>query len=405
MHSRISHKTLSLLLKGLVIVHLLLVISGCATTNQFVVAQYNTTATEKFPNLSVFYQHPPKALRTFCEEFDQKSLLHHCSLNDIGLNKFHNALDDSQLFEGVYYANQDVDYKLLISTAHYNHEGGDELGQAVIAGATLMLAPVIVNTDIKVDASLTWNGQVIKHMQYDLPFTNNITLFTAQQDHKQDMATSVVSHIIRDFQQENLFSASLLYQKLDATDYTTATLPETTRHFIRSDHYQFHHPFNGLMTRYTHKTFEFDHIDAFIYPIRHWDLNNDSFLLSEELDNYKREMEIYLKEAKFSELNIIEATQVSIENNNTKIPAAYLKATYQTDEQQSVTTILYIFRNKDKFVKVRSTYESEANLSDQVVTFSQELASRISVPDESLYMMKARKMLKEASLKEGLKSE
>ncbi|GAA6167263.1 hypothetical protein NBRC116591_10730 [Sessilibacter corallicola] len=376
-----------------------LLLAGCATNNQFVVAEYEKIVEEKFPPISVYYQTPPDELRQFCNVYKEKSALHDCFTNIIDLENFYDEFNDSKLFENVYYAEKDVDFKVLISTANYYHSSGADLGRAAIAGATLLLAPLTNPQDIKVEAAITWKDHVIQRYQYDIPFTAKASLFSTNRNPESDMAKSIASYLMKSFQESEVFTPEFLSKEIESSNYSDElTLPEFVGEYQFSEDIIFHNPLNGVVNRYTHQEFLFDYVDVFVYPVRHWDLNNGKALIEREIGIIKNEIDLLLQESNSSKAEFDEPEFYSVNSTEGKVSFAALSGDYLTEEKQRYKTVIYLYQEEDKFIKFRSTFEADAALGRQIKTFVDEVAGKIQVPEESLFMAQIRQSWRENAL-------
>jgi len=374
---------------------LLLILAGCTTPNQFEVAEYNQLLDNPHPPLSIYrYQNNPE-FREECHAYDQQSILHHCILDQLSFSKIQSEFIESGQFQQVNLGGNQSDYQLYLSIAGYNHEGGEEIGQAALAGATLLLLPMSVSANIKVDALLSWQGFELKRYRYDLPFTSNVSLLTANQDTDGDVAKMVASHLIKDFQEEDTFSSEFLLSSINASNYKeNLKTPDAAGAYLKTNEHLYHHPFQGLQSRYTHSDFPVDYIDSFVYPVRHWEIEDVELSLEREIQNIKDDIEIYARTYELKELVFNES---ELRRNVAEFPAIYyLKGTYQGEDGISYATYVYLGMQKDKLVKLRSTVEIQ---NDEVMNrveasfelFAQEYFEMVDVPDESLFMLKLRK--------------
>ena len=373
-----------------------LILTGCSSTNQIIVADYIIDSEKKLPSVTVFLQRPSEAFRQECETFDSKSVLHHCLLNRLNLSKFSQEIQQSGLFNDVFYANQDIDYRLLVTTGSYNLEGGDDLGSAIISGATLMLTPTIISTNIKVEASLYWYEYELKRFQYDLPVQLRASLFSLNQDTERDIAKSVASHILRDIQSEELFSPSYIAKILQSSDYKNSLkAPDQAENYLRYDTFIFNHPFQGAMVRYLEDAYPSDNIDVFVYPVRatSWESNEET--LSKEIANTKKDIELSNKENNVETVRVDNSNPLSFQRNGQVINALAFESEHHDSLYNEYISQTYLMIINDKFVKVRHTTLKGGSSRKDLGRFVQQIASNIVIPSESLFMAKVRKRWRE----------
>lgn len=385
--------------KGSVLALGFALLTGCATTNQFTVAEYDDLPDEKLPPVSIYFQTPSDELSEFCSNYDKQSAWHFCATNNVRLQYFYEEFKNTNLFENVYYAESDVDFNILISVANYSQTSGKSIGQNTLSAATLLIAPLTSKETYRVDAALVWNGELIEQYQQDIPFVANSNLFTADQNDSADIAKSITSHIVKDFQEKNVFAPENVGKKLNASNYTDGLiLPEYSSEYELNSRKVFHNPLYGSLGRYVHEQFDFDSIDVFVYPIRHWALDNSEKLLSRELEIVQKEINIFLKENDIPEAHFESPQLYSIDrviNGETeKLQITSVKGSYIVDNQTQINTVIYLYQLKDKYVKYRASYANDADLTDQIKRFVEVNAQELQVPEESLFMAKLRQSWK-----------
>ena len=385
-------------LKLVAVLALLHVLGGCSTTNQFVMAEYDEQPAEALPPMAVFYLRPSEEVTAACQAYDDKSMLHHCVINEFDLSYLATELADTQLFESIAYADDQYNYQLLVTTSAYNVEDSKELGSAVIAGATLMLAPISFSFDIRVDAVLTWNGAALKEYRFELPFTQKSSLLNMDQDAEADFAKSLASHFIQKFQQDDVFQPRLVYQKLEASNYEEQLfLPDQIGAYLEAEGQLYHHPFLGVQIRYIQPQFQFSRADIFVYPIRNSDWSNQQEILEAEADNFRKELALMEKEDYLQDLDIGEISFQQWDNDGQVLPVAVVKSDY-VEQQRPYRSFMYLFIQQDKFIKVRASHQQGAIADADVEAFVKRLSAGIRVPAESLFMARLRKNWRDEAL-------
>ncbi|WKT61586.1 hypothetical protein Q2E61_05195 [Microbulbifer thermotolerans] len=369
-------------------------LGGCAATNKFSVVEYQQTMDAKFPPLAVFSKVPDGDFRQRCEAVNKESLLKQCSFNTIDYSQIYQELSQSGLFESVHLANDAVPYQLLISSAMYDKTSAVELGQAAVAGATLMLAPVNTSWEIHIDAALTWHGHLIRRYQYEIPFTSSVNLFSEHGSMDRDQARAVVSRLIADFQKDEALSPGVLYRSLEASNYETELhLPEAVGEYLANPLVMFRHPLYGAQARYEHKQFQFDFVDVFVYPIPSWEWVDEKSVLARESLRVRKEMEYVEKEGQWKDLSLSDDTWKRWRRADQQVPVLELSGDFSTvADEARYHTYAYLFLLKDKFVKVRASFTGEGRGKKDVESFAREVLASIEVPDESRFMARVRKM-------------
>ncbi|MGH1372385.1 MAG: hypothetical protein ACRBBW_10140 [Cellvibrionaceae bacterium] len=371
-------------------------LGACAVTNEFQVVEYQTETASPLPPVSVFYKQPDTDFRRACKAYAEASVMDHCTINRVNMSAVADALYESRLFEAVDYRNEDSEYQLLVSSATYNNESGEDIGSAVVSGATLMLAPMSISTIIKIEAALVWRGMLVERYQFEVPFTQRMSLLTMDQNTDADLGKSIASHFLQKFQQDDIFSAEVLVGRLESSDYRKElVLPEQVGPFIKDDLYLYRHPFQGAQTRYVHDRFGFSYVDVFVYPIRqiHWE--SGDHILEKEVGNYRKDLELMEKELMMNDLAFEADSRELWHLGDGSQSVARVISRFRDQEAADMVSQMYLFHQKDKFIKVRATYESELETKPDVEGFVRELSASILVPDESLFMAKIRKRWRE----------
>ncbi|MCR8923445.1 hypothetical protein NO559_11715 [Dasania sp. GY-MA-18] len=370
----------------------LLLLTACSVNNQVPMAEYQQ-GLAKLPPVTVFFKRPDDDFRQACESFDRGSLLDHCYLNQLNLEKFYSELKAADVFENVLYANKDVGYQLLLSTARYHDEDAEELGSAVTAGLTLMIAPMIMTQHIKVNVALNWYGYALQQFEYELPLELRVSILNTQQDMERDIAKSIASHLLNDIQKGDYFSAAYLAQALQSSDYEAELqTPEVASNYQRDSIGYYHHPFQGAQLRYIHQSNNMDYIDVFVYPVRspYWEQERKD-LLAKEADHVKKDIELTHKELEFSDtaFNNYQFRRLPLAGGELEL--VYFENEYIDLLQNNNASKTYIMMLGDKFIKVRHTAIKGYSQQEEVDNFVTQLLNATKVPQESVFMAKLRK--------------
>lgn len=382
-------------MKYLTLMAIPMFLAGCATTNQATVAEYAEKPTATLPPVTVFLQHPLEEFQKNCEEFDRASTLQHCRLNRLDLGKFASELSNADVFEEVLYANQDVPYQIRVTTGVYNTEGGDDLASAAFAGATLMLAPMIISADIKVDAALYWHEYKLKQFQYNLSIEFQASLLSVDQDTDRDAARSVASHILRDVQSEELFSATYLATAIHSSDYEKdLSVPEVMGDYAQQEMRVFNNPLCGACVLYQKDTALADYIEISVYPIRAGRWQDEKNVLEKEIENLKKDMELSNKENAIELLRQSDNEVVIFPHPNATIDAVMFTTEVMDRLSNEYACQTYLMIMEDKFFRVQHTALNDVVSRAEVEDAVSQLVKSSEVPQESLFMAKLRKQLR-----------
>lgn len=370
-----------------------ILVAGCATNNQITLAPFVQDPGDKLPPVTVFLKRPSDTFSADCRAFADESVLNHCAVNTLNLSKFQQALKQTGAFEDVIFADDEVDYRLLVTTAVYNNGTGEEFGNAVVSGATLMLAPLVDSLQIRVEASLYWYGNELKSFHYDIPFEQRASLFSMNQDTESDIASSVASYILHDLQSESLFTPQALARQLHSTDYDVERqFPAEVGDYAYYGDHIFTHPFRGIQVRYLHSQRAADFVDVFVYPVRspYWQ-SDVATLLEKESTNIRRDVELVINEQQFTDLHFGNNHSDNWRIGDRKLPLLRFNHEYTDLVVNTFSSTTYLTIIEDKFVKLRHTGLKGAVDADAVEAFGKQMLEQIQVPPESLFMARVRK--------------
>lgn len=384
----------------IILVLLLAVVAqGCATTNQVSLAHFVSNPDEKLPVVTVFLKTPTDQFSEDCQAFDSRSRQHHCHTNTLDLMKLRSHLQHAGVFEDVIFADDEVSYRLLLTTGIYNNDSGRKFGNALLSGATLTMLPLIDTQQIKVEASVYWYGFELQNYQYDIPFETRASLFSKQQDNADDIARSISSYIIRDLQESPVFTPQFLASKLESTRYDFGHMvPDQIGDYQHYTDYTFTHPFQGVQVRYLHTSRPADFVDVFIYPVRSPSWHEDKqALLKKEADDTRRDIEQAIENDEFTDLAFsdIQAQDWQLGARSERVISYEYEFTDLVINTFSSRTYLAIV--EDKFIQLRHTALKGSVPEGEVEAVGRELLGKLVIPPESLFMARVRKQWRDHS--------
>ena len=365
-------------------------LGACTTTHDFTMAAYEPVEEPKYPAIDVFQLQPSQEFRKACQEFDAKSALSHCTLNRIDFFKVADALSRTGYFENVTLASREQPYSIAMSVASYDSETAGEIGQAALAGATLLLLPVSTNAALKVNGVVMWHSEPLHEFNLELPFTLHGSWATMNADVDGGLADSIASHIVENLEGLEVFGPRLLHSTLGSSDYTHELVaPEHIDKFSQSDATLLHNPFDGAGLRYQHEEYENGWVDVYVYPIRSWQYE-DPANLQTEVEAIRRDLALVEKEGMLSNLKL--ADDISpVTDTTADLPGITFSADYDLPEQKGLSSRTFVFLKADKFIKVRATFGQFTPALEEVGHFASAIARDIKIPEESLFMARLRK--------------
>lgn len=363
----------------------LTLLAGCVNTPKAPIAKYDKTPEQLYPGISLFYKSPSNELKNKCSEFDQKSVFHHCTINRFENTSFIQEFKNTSLFHNVSYQADDIDYKFYITTAYYNHEGADEISQAALAGATLLLVPVKISAEVTTEIAVTWKGQLLKTYTYALPFSNSASLFSPLGKGNEEFAKTLTSHFLKDAQKDQLFSTEFIAKELKASNYEKDLIyPQEIADFKFYSISHFFNPLDGVQLHYTGKVFSFDRATIFIYPIRSSEWENASKQLQQEVKNFLKDVEISVMDGTHKSADFGKPTKIRGDH-----PGYKVAGTITNQENETLVSSAYFFVQKDKVIKIVSHILASENLPN-IDEFANAAVGNIDIPGESLFMAKLR---------------
>lgn len=372
-------------------------ITGCASPKVTPMQSVVTAPNDKFPAVSVFYKTPSKKLAQECSTFDDSSTTNYCHVNTIQKAEFEKKLIESKYFEDVHSHVQDIEYNVLITTAEFKHEGAAELSQAVVAGLTLLMVPTKTTSRVKTEVAVLWRDIPLKLYEYELPLERHVSILSpnAIQAGIQIMEADLATRFLKDAEKDRVFSAAFLNQQLKATDYEKELIhPQQIGDFVFQGQHIYPHPLAGTQLRFRHKLFDFDYIDAFVYPIRETDWSNTEKALASEVENFRKEVELAQREGLTKNVSLGATESISWDWGNNNYKGKKISGTVIGKDNEEYRTFMYLFAKEDKFIKFRASFvktENEPNIEEAL---KQSLA-QFNVPKESLFMARLRQHQRE----------
>lgn len=374
---------------------LVFMLLGCATTSSpLQLAKYQTNLAYQYPPISIFFDDISPELANECRHFNDSSALNHCRVNAFEPELFWQSFEKTNLFNQVNFAGSDDPYQVVIATATLDGETAQELSQSVLSGASLLLIPMENKQLVKAEVSIYWKNLKLRQYQYELAHVKKTSLFNDARQTDADFSDRLISHIIADAQQDELFSAKFLRHHLSASDYEkNLTLPPTIAGFELAQRLVHNDPLYGSLSTYASQAHHNDKIDIFVYPIRQVLLEDQDSVLAKEMQYLKREIRMFAEQLQWQELNFAKASKLVIDGDAKQIKGLSFEATYLQDFGEVNYSSTYLFMMQDKFIKVRATFPKRY-LDEHI---SQAITA-IKVPQESLFMAQLRASQRSKSL-------
>lgn len=376
-------------LKRLLVALLPLALWACAGSQTAPPAEVVNGGGASLPPVTVFYRRASTDFQQACDTFDQQSITHHCQSNEMTLEQLQAALVATGRFADVLRADDDVPFRLSFALLDYDHENAAEIGSAALSGATLLVLPMHISRELKVEASLSWFGQLLKTYTFSIDDERWVSLFTLQKDYQPLLASAIADELTQRLLAEpEVFSAEHLARVLGSTDYPgELTMPTEVAGFSMAASRQFHHPFLGMQFRYLRLAEFEDFADVFVYPIRQADLGNRVAIFAQETQNIEQEIVDLLAAEDFL---APEFSDVLPFETATGDAAVSFSVDYSDVLDNHYRSRIYLAIKQDKFVKVRHTGLDSDPAQDRMNAFTQALLGAVQIPAESRFMAAVR---------------
>ncbi|MGI2259936.1 hypothetical protein [Shewanella sp. GXUN23E] len=357
-------------------------LGGCASTKNENLKTFDTNLANKYPPLAVFWGRPSASLQQECQAFAASSVMKMCNENLVDVNLFYRSFMASQVFEKVTLGDETSDYNLAISTVHFSDEDAGDIAKGALAGATLLLVPVDMKQHTKAEVTVYWRDWPLKVYHYELPFVHTMQLFTDPMQGQKDYAEALVSHVIADMQQDDIFSHRFMVDNFHTSDYEKELVyPEQLAGFEYAEHMIYNDPFLGAAVRYVEPELRNEVLDVFVYPARFVDLVDVPEVLAKEARNVQREIEYVAKQNKWQALELEEIVPI----NAGGLAGVYFDGSYTVDLDLPEYTSTFLFLKEDKFIKIRANFPGK-HVKEQVLAS----LAQFTAPKESDFMKEVR---------------
>lgn len=377
---------------------LVLLLTACATTDSS--KGRSGSAEPDLPAISIFYSELSDDLREDCEAHKSQSVLHYCEENHYDINALASALKDTGRFESVSYGQVHADYQVLVSSSKKVQDDAKGLANAIVAGASLTLIPLQIEMRLNAEFVVLWRGELVDQFSHEFSATQSSSILKKLEPSPEFVARLLAERLMQDIDQHDPFTPERLAEALKSSDYSQLDVPEELANYRQIDQYRYRDPFMGNMISFNHSQFAFDRIDVFVYPIRSTDWSNSRQIIESEMENIQAEIQHMEKEGyiKDIELNASRASRWDAEPGETMV--GFMDGQYSNSQSERVYTATYTFVKEDKFVKVRASFPITDEGTDMQAPddFVQALLTSVSVPEESLFMARVRKMHRENSM-------
>ncbi|QJR82046.1 hypothetical protein CA267_015425 [Alteromonas pelagimontana] len=359
-----------------------MVLAGCQhrgepdvalSTSQKSASRYHVNAP-----LAVFSTYPSAAAARTCQanNFDKTQ----CKEDAVTGEDFVEALKQKQFFDQVIPSAAGQDYELLIANQAATVNTGN-WWQQTLSSLNADVWPYQRQRHYFTELTVQWRGVEInsKMIEHRAAVLDGVNV---------ELAGNILDLWWKYAQQEDIFSASFLYQALQASDYLAdMSMPASIAVFTRTDTQLYHDPFKGAIARYIHPQYDSALLDITVSPIL-TALNETDDSSLQELLNKEIEDAQTVANARDMQLQIDSPIQPFYVNRNDSQQTGWFMAiSAESDNGDTLFATTYIFRQHDKIIKFSTTFPPR--VSDELV---REALPQISVPTESPFMATLRGM-------------
>lgn len=177
----------------------------------------------------------------------------------------------------------------------------------------------------------------------------------------------------------------------DATDYTAIEVaPAETEHFVQTDSKIFDEPMLGVLYDYANKQYPSDNLDLFVYPINHFDWGDTESLLEQEMQRVLAEIDRATELGYYRSRGAEQVDPHTVASADGQLEGLKASFEFETNNGGRYFSNVYLFVEGDKFIKVRSSFDSEATVPWDGDEFVREVLPKLQVPGESAHLKKLR---------------
>lgn len=193
--------------------------------------------------------------------------------------------------------------------------------------------------------------------------------------------------------------------RLPSSDYDRELrYPDETEHFMMAGKKAFDDPLYGVALRYLDKKYPDDLIDLYVYPIADFAWENIPHKLNQEMDAVIAEIDAVVASGSYQSRSEDARGEFTVADGKQNWVGLKSEFTLLSKEGRSYRSGVYLFLQKDKYIKFRTTFDAELSPGwngDKVV---KELLPEIDVPPESPYLKQIRQQAKDQFFQQLLRA-
>ncbi|WKD48944.1 hypothetical protein [Microbulbifer spongiae] len=169
----------------------------------------------------------------------------------------------------------------------------------------------------------------------------------------------------------------------NATNYNRdLVVAVETSNFVLGKREVFDEPALGILLEYANRFYPTDNIDVYIYPVPSINWEDKISTIDQEMKQVIAEVDHAIKDGHYQSRTEEKIEPFSVDGMNGK------KASFRLKSKKGVMyySNAYIFLDKDKFIKFRTSFDSRATIEWDGDEAVREILPEIDVPRESEYM-------------------
>ena len=362
------------------------VLTGCKSSNPLPKDFYSDSPENRFPPVSVFAKKPSNELASLCEQ-------NTCQWDGLQVDNLYRELEKSQMFQA--FANERISaYQIRFTARSIDYNATVNGAKMVASAATLFVVPTQLKKEYRSEFQVSWNGFELAEYQFAIPYEETFALYKEPRQADRFAAESTASKFIASAQRDGIFTSDFLYAKLQAENYPRDLhVPVHVGEYEHVLTYVYPDPFLGAQLNFKRTGKSAEKTDVFVYPIRQVEWHDAEKTLEEEIDSARKEIDLAVKQGAYKTADFGENQTISFSRDGKIYTGKVTVGTITSEPDQNSDSLIYLFMNKDKFVKIRMTRPAtEDKLTrQQADKFIAELLPQLSVPDESYFMANLRR--------------
>jgi len=350
-----------------------LALAGCVQQSRSVAPATPTTApldipefnnsSAKLPAVSLFRLKAPAQFSASCNDYQARSPSHRCELQTLAYDRLQQALAATGQFEAVALADDDNAYSLVLASAARRQTGAATLTMEVVA-------------------DVYWFDQKLQRFSYQLAIP------AAGNPQPAGLYDSVAAHLVRDLQNNATLSKETLHRALQSSRYQhELKAAPLIGAFAYRGMQVLHNPAYGASMRYEHTEYNGAYLDVFVYPILDWRFTEPE-RLNEEVQALRRDLNNLDEQGLWQALRLNDTRELPGTDSASRIVS--FDGEYRSNEGQLLATTAHLYRQGDKFVKIRASFPKYAPVRSTVEAFVRALPDSLEVPGESPFMARLR---------------